>query len=357
MKKIKNLLIKMELSGNGVVNMDSSEQKWVINSFNISNLKGHQKNDNVLYAKKSFYKDENGEISYRLKISRDCIMHDVFKNDIISQNPNIVHHDAVLYSYIASPVSILRGYLFANSKETLKRKGAITLCDAEQISDGVSTIEVCSRSGERTDNSFFFKETIGNVKYQTSGNIDLKELQFISCDQIFDRYSFNSDKFPIFKEFLVKKLPNFNSELGYYQLKGSSIDIQEHGILLNNDNILFIVKETLKKLLDVNIVRRNAYVKTTSLKIKLIENSTIDTLDSESGWINISNIDDINNLNFDTEMFYEIVDEETANQKRMNIIQKVEETKNAKKDEKAENANKTSSKGKSKSVNSESDDE
>ena len=63
------------------------------------------------------------------------------------------------------------------------------------------------------------------------------QLSFISCDQIFDRYAFNPDMFNLYKTLLATKLDGFNSELGFYQIKNSIVEIPEHGsqakILLN----------------------------------------------------------------------------------------------------------------------------
>jgi len=337
---IKNVLIKMELEGNGIVNRDSSGQKYIIDAFDIKNLKGHKSNNNVLYAKKNFYKDEDGNVSYKIKISRDALMHDIFKNDIISQNPNVVHHDASLYSYIASPISILRGYLFANKTETIKRDGVITLCDAEQTDGALSSIEVCSRSGQKeedkdvVDNSLFFKETVGDIKYLTTGNLDLTKLQFITCDNVFGRYSFNPDKFGLFKEFLTKNLPNFSSELDYYQLTGSAIDIPEYGVLLSNENVIFLVKEALKRMLGLNIKRKDAYARVSSLKIKFVENPLEDIFNNEYGWIELRNEQDVDSLDFEPQSFYNKVDLEEAKKLRKAIEDKKKEVDKVKIDDK-----------------------
>lgn len=333
---IKNLLLKMELEGYGLVNMDSSDQKYIIDAFNIENLMGHKKDNNVLYAKKFFYKNETSDkINYNLKISRDVMLKNAFERDMISQTPNIVHHDAIFYSFIASPIALIRGYTFMD--ENITKSGAITLCDAEQISESISTIEVCSRSGKKnkdidtTDNTFFYKENVGKIKYETNGCIDLMKLQFLACDEVFGRYTFNPDKFNIFKDFLSKKMPNFKSELGYYQLISSSVNIGEYGVLLSNENILFLVKEALKRLLGINIMRKGSYAKVNSLKIKLVENPIEDTLNDEYGWIKLSTEKEINELDFNSEIFYELVDENEEKLKRRIIDKKLDEIKANKK--------------------------
>ena len=136
-KKVKNVLFRTKIKGNGVVNFDSSEQKFMFNSTDLHNMK--TRHDNVSFAKKKFYKEDD-KLTYKLSISSDCLRHDIFKEDVLVQSPNVLNSKHVLYSFIASPASLLRGYLFANQTETLKRKGALTITDAEQTCNAVSYI-------------------------------------------------------------------------------------------------------------------------------------------------------------------------------------------------------------------------
>lgn len=329
MKDVKNILFKVELDGHGVVNYDSNDQKYVLGKTHLKNVGGHS---NVSYAKKNLYMNDNGDVSYKLKISSDSLKHNMFRNDVIAQTPNIVHHDALLYSYIASPLSIVRGYLFANKTETVKRTGAITITDAEQTCTAMSKIEVFSRSGEKqsndgtsdkNDNSFYSKETVGDIKYQSMGDIDLMGLQFISCDSVFDRYSFNPDKYHLYKEFLSQKLPNFDSDLGYFQLKNTSIEIPEYGVLLSEENVVYLVKEALKKIFNINMKKKDSYAKIKSLKVKLVEKPIEDTFENEDDWVEIKSEEDIDALDINPHMFYESVDIEKAKKQREDIKQRM----------------------------------
>jgi hypothetical protein len=346
--KVKNILIKADLVGNGVVNMDSNEQKFVFNGTN-SHLKSFH--NNTSYAKKNFYKDGD-DLTYKLKISSDCLKNDMFKTEVIAQSPKITHELGILYSYIASPMSLIRGYMFANKQETLKRSGALTICDAEQTCSAVSMMETFSKSGEKTtndgetdkaDNTFYKKETVGNINYSTFGNIDLMKLQFVSADQVFDRYAFNPDNYSLFKSFLGLRLKNFNSELGYYKINNSVLDIPEYGVKLSNENVLDLVKETLTKLSAINIKRKGGFAKVNSLKIKLVLDPLVDTFDSEDNWIELSSLADIDNLSLDIADFYELVEINQAKALRESIEQSLKDEKakeSAAKKEKA-NAKKT----------------
>lgn len=204
--EVKNILFRVKIKGRGVVNMDSNDQKWIYNNEEKSLKKGSH--DNILYAKKNFYRDDNGNLVEKLKISRDCLLKEVFSDDLIASSPNVMYNPIVLYSFLGSPVSLMRGWLMAAKTKTLKRKG-IMMTDAEQINNAISNIEVFSRTQTKTenitnednkaDNTFFYKETVGDIEYLASGAIDLSSIQFISCDQTLDRFSFDPDDLKYFE--------------------------------------------------------------------------------------------------------------------------------------------------------------
>ena len=281
----------------------------------------------------------------------------MYKKDIFAQSPNITHHDSILYSYIASPTSLVRGYMFANKEETVKRKSALSMSDAEQTCMAMSQLETFSKSGEKTlnsedsdksDNTFFKQETVGEIKYESIGNIDLMALQFASSSQVFDRYSFNPEKFELFKEFLQTKMPNFNSELGYYQIKNSTINIPEYGFMLSNENVLFLVKETLSRFIKLEIKRRGGYASISGLQIKLVTNPTINTFNEKDGWINIKSQKDIDDLNFETEEFYELCDLKKTEEIMEKVKEKVKLLKQKDKDDKIKKDEKKSEQKKKK---------
>lgn len=330
-KKVKNVLISLDIEGRGIVNNDSTEQKWVfLKEKGESSHHLFSKDNNVSYSKKNFYYDENGKLLYKIKISEGCMKKTIFNEDMITQTPNIAHHDALLYSFIASPMSLVRGYMFANKTDTLKRSGALTLTDAEQTSSNLSYLETFTKSGPKTDDSkgkdeketsFFKKETVGEIKYTAKGDIDVMALQFVSCDPIFDRYSFNPDKYELFSNFINKRIPNYDGKLGFYKQKTSFIEIPEEGILLSNENVVFLVKDALKKILKMNIKRSSAYAKVETLRIKLVTDTLTDTFSNENGWITLKTESDIDNLNFDVEDFYEELDLEKAKALRESLIE------------------------------------
>jgi len=304
--KVKHVNFEIELKGNGIVNFDSGDQKhlWNRESKNGNKNKFTSIDNNNMYAKKSYYRNVNGELDYKIKIAGDCLRNAIFKGDAIATNPSISHHKSLLNSFIGSILGLVRGYMFAGKTETIKRKSPLTITSAVQTNNSESYLEFHSRSGQKKigddsntkDTTIFNKETIGEITYKAEGFINLQTLEFLSCDPIFDRYHFNSDDFEILKTFLAVNLPNFNSELGYHSLKTSAIDVSEFGLKLNNEQCVFLIKETLKRILSINIEKTTAYAKLVSLKVQLMT----DVINSKNDkWIVINSFEDIDNLNFE----------------------------------------------------------
>jgi hypothetical protein len=349
MKKVKNIFFRANLEGSGIVNFDSPEQRFMYNGTNLTNMRTIH--ENTSYAKKRFYKDGD-KLTYKLSISSDCLRHNIFERDIPIQSPNIINNEALLYSFIASPAALLRGYLFADEKETLKRKGPLSITNAEQTCNALSYIETFSHSGKKitdnelADNSFFKKEVVGDIKYSADGFIDLMQLQFVSCDQVFDRFSFNPDMFGIYKQFMKMRFPSFDSELGYYQIKGSNVEIPEYGFKLSNQNIVILVREMFERILSLNIRKSTSFAKTSSLEYKLVYDPIEDTMESEDGWVKIATRKDIEQIDFEVEEFYITEDLEKAKAKRIMIDEAFEAKKTEKKASKAAKAAKKTTKNK-----------
>lgn len=308
MKKTKSILISLTLEGEGLVNYEGSSQSQKKLLKDNPALE-YGKDNNFSYAKKNFYKDAAGKMTYKPKISSDCLRNSIFKSALPFQTPNMLSKgsEELLYAYITSPSALMRGYCFAaENGATIKRKSPFTLTAAE--SNNLTHLEVMARSGDRNSTSFFYKETSGEITYEARGIIDLHELQFISCDSLFDRAAFSQDLSTKFLQNLKSYLPSFQlpkvTEDGYvsasYAIKTAAAKIPEVGVLLGNEEVNTITKELLKNILNIQINRATAYVKTSSLKIKLVNDPLIDTYNNLEDWIEISSEKDIDNLTFDT---------------------------------------------------------
>lgn len=351
---IKSILIKCELTGRGIVNFDSKEQRFTLAKHGIfTGL-----NENVKLGKKAFtktgkFKEDGNEIyDYKVKISADCLRHSIFEHDVDVVNGVLIQDPFILGTYMLSPVGLMRGYMFAEKETTLRRKSPLTITDAIQCNNVKSEMEVGSTSGDtvvdeegnwkRKDTSLFYTEKAGDMKYEFSGQIDIKQLQFMSADPFFDRMGINSDMIDsdevpvIIANHYGKKA---KAEYGVFSSMANFTDVKygEYGFLFSNDICASVIKKTLKNILSVNIARNNAFAATSRLKIKLVDNiiGAGQKMADNDNWIELTCEDDIDKLNLSNLYnFFEKADEDEVKE-REKMIKKYAKSCSEKKEVKA----------------------
>jgi hypothetical protein len=348
-QKVKNILFKMKIKGNGIVNYDSSEQKYMYKNTELwKSTKSFTDNNNVSYAKKSFYETPEG-IETKIKISSNCLRHEIFADDVKFQSPNIAYDEFLTTVYIASPGQLLRGYtIFTKNEICYKRKSPLSITSAEQTNGAMSHFEIQTSSAaknndkdkETADSTLFFKEVVGDIEYEATGCIDLSALQFVSCDQIFDRHCFNPDMFNEYKKLLKSKLPSFDSELGYFQMMrkeltserfiATDVNIPEYGYKLSDTDITKLVKSLFKRIATMSIQRSNAHAQTVELQYKMVYDPIEDTIYSEDGWSSIKSESDIDAIVLDIPDFYTPQDKEEAIKQREGLKNEYNNSKNKK---------------------------
>lgn len=339
MKKVKSILFRVNLNGRGIVNFDSGAQKFLWNQF--KKKQGFEDFDNVTYGKKRWALNEDGSADTKIAISSNCLRHEIFKEEVNFQSPNIIQNKALLLNMIASPASILRGYLFAK-EITIKRSSAISITDAIQTNNAISSIESLSCSGmklsddNKAGTTYFRKETIGNINYSAIGAIDLMQLQFISCDGIFDRMAVIPDYIEMYLNILAKRM-KINSTLGYYKIANSIIDIPEYGLKLSNESIVELTKIFFEKLMAVSIRKSGSYANVVGVQYKFIVDPLTDKLEDENGWNDLTT-ESLKSLTFETNNYYEDVDFDAAIIARKAIVDAMDAEKLKNKEDKNEKA-------------------
>ena len=303
--RVRSILFKIKLAGHGVVNFDSGDQKYTWNALASQGEKSRF--DNVQFAKKRWYKkdgkDKNGneQYDYKLVISADCLRHNIFIDDFFYQSPNVFAHSDLLYKMIATPASVLRGYFFAREgKTSFKRKSAIIITEAEQTNSALSTIETFSRSGKKEerdqetdtgDTTFFKRECVGEIEYEGMGAVDLRELQFVSMSELYDRLAvipddYNSRYRPILEKHLNSKL----ADPGYFVIGSSAICTPEYGFVFSPEQQQILVREFFKRLLRTQVTKSaGGYAQITEVKIKYVSDPLIDRIDSSENWKTLKN--------------------------------------------------------------------
>lgn len=341
-ENVKAIKFVAKFEGSGCVNYDGKEQSFFLSKNKLFS----SRYNNNMFAKKTFKKDGD-DVKFKYKISSECIRHEIFKETMPFMNPTIIGVPHILYSSIANPDFLLRGYMFTQqNNNTIKRKSPFTITDL--IEDGECwrdslQMELHTRSGEKNsdidegDTTLYNVENVGLLNYTSKGFIDLTELQFIPDDVAYDRVSLNiedgSAEEKIYFQALKNNMINLTPEFNYYYSEGSYAQDEwaERGVILNKESVDMMVKRILKNILKVNILRRNAYLSNNGLDIEIITNEGV--LREK---ITLENVDD---FIFEYEDFYIKASEEKI-EKNKKILEIYKENEKINEKEKKEERNK-----------------
>ena len=321
---IRAILFKGRVKGKGIVNYDSKDQKWVLRE-RFPEQRDYLRHDNIRIAKHAFYKvgEKDGKPVWekRLYISADCLRQAIFGEDFPFQNTMIMQHPDLLLKVIATIPALVRGYFYAEEgKISLKRKSPLMVTGAEQVAGGVSHFEVNTMSGQKrqkenvddlSDTSLHYEEKIGEVEYAFEGAIDIKELQFISMSETYDRLAVNPDQCEKYRKYLGKQLDSEVGNMQYYQIKSAVIKMPEEGILLTQGQVAKIIGEVVKRILSLRIQRSKGYAHISSLEAKILRDP-FDNMGDEGGWISIKKPEELKLKPEDIEVFYDPVEESEA---------------------------------------------
>ena len=172
-------------------------------------------------------------------------------------------------------------------------------------------MEFMSTTGERGENSIHNVERIGDTSYTAKGLLDFKELQFVSCDDKYDRCAINESLFnenglddnavPL-KDKIKENIPSFSQdEIGSYRLVNGIGYNSERGFLFSNEDMLNMTKWLFRQISKLSINNATGFARINKLSYRFIyENSSFLEGDiNKSEWINVNSQDDIESINFD----------------------------------------------------------
>lgn len=353
---LKSILFKGKIKGNGIVNYDGKDQKWMLKKYKYDEWGNALKFDNIKIAKHAIVRsgnDDNGKPQYdvRLKISSNCLRNAIFKEDHPFQNPMIMHSKKLLNMSIASIAGLLRGYMFEQEGFTgLKRKSPVIITDAEQTAGALSTIDLHTTSGAKrtkeseddsSDTSLFYKETVGDAEYSFKGAINLADLQFISLSDTFDRMAVNPDDFQtLYRPHLETSVGSKVDDPAFYLMNSAVNAVPEEGVLLSQNQTALLVKEFFKRLLALNIMRNaSGYASLSDLQIKFVYDPINDRMDDESGWVSISKTDDMKIKNDEIIVAFKKVSKQEAEALMEDMAAEMARAKEIKKESKEKKAN------------------
>lgn len=280
---IKSVDFKVVALGHGVVNWNgpttlAGDDGKTVDNHTLPKLRGYSNLTGKIKEETGYkYKKQAADIDFKqtpMYISQNCIRHHLFRDQAFD-----LHYakDKNLQAVLASITGLVRGYVVPSSQ--CKRTSPLLLEDfIDQLGNG--NFEQMGRSGSKekgkddkgedvASNSFFSKTTFGETQYLAYGSISIEQLQFISLDKKFDRASMiikegDGEKVAEAVQNFIKSLvPARNPKAVFhpnYVRAGTIFEEGEVGILLDNEAIDILIKETLSMISELSIRQAKGYM-------------------------------------------------------------------------------------------------
>lgn len=356
MGKVKSILFKAVFEGKGVVNYEGCNKhtEHLLNEHCGYHYDYKHENQNI--AKRVIMKNDEGT-GYKdsLKVSSNCIRRAIFGKNVSTNN--ILSNDKFAMEYVSSLDYILRGRVLA-SKDTGKNKtSSLCISYLQERNNSLITNDVHTTSSEQlSSNSYYYKDEVGKVIYDTDGFILLNELEFMCADNGATELKsswleHDNNNEPMLNAFFRKRYGRVPYAVGYYSDTTDLISYSaRYGIKFDDEFRLYCVKQLLKLIYKAEITRtQGAYLYLSELKIKLNEgyNSTKRMFDGEDGWITIKSERDIDDLEFEPFDFFKSVPEEDVIHYRNENKRYIEEQEQLRKKDKEEKESRKKKKSKS----------
>jgi hypothetical protein len=279
---IKSVDFKIVARGYGVVNWNGptslmGDDGKTVDNHTLPKLRGYSNLSGKIKDENGYkYKKQATDIDFKetpLYISQNCIRHHLFRDQSFdlhkAENKN-------LRLVLASITGLVRGYVVP--KTQCKRTSPLLLEDFvdqlykgnfEQMGRSGSKEKETNKKGKDVSSSLFSKTTFGDTEYISYGSISIEQLQFISLDNKFDRAAMNvevSQRKEIsqaVQDFIQRLDPTRNPKVTFhenYVRKGTIFEEGEVGLLLDNEAIDIVVKETLRMIEELTIRQAKGYM-------------------------------------------------------------------------------------------------
>lgn len=278
---IRSVDFKVVAYGYGVVNWNGpttlQSDGRIIDNHTMPKLRGYTNLTGKESEKGYKLKKDPAEISFKetpMYISQNCIRHHLFRDQAYDLH---FAKDKSLLPVLTSITGLIRGYVVPSSQ--CKRTSPLLLEDfVDQLGNG--NFEQLGRSGSKekdkddqgedvSSNSFFSKTTFGETQYLAYGSISIEQLQFISLDKKFDRAAMiikvgEGEKIAEAIQAFIKSLdPSREPKAVFhsnYVRGGTIFEEGEVGILLDDEAIDVLVKETLRMIEELSIRQAKGYM-------------------------------------------------------------------------------------------------
>lgn len=333
---LKSIEFSVEIAGNGLVNFNGGKNT------SLGHSTGY---DNAKYAKEHVY-NINGELEAKKIISSNLLRKEILGSDTLVSAQLVLDNKALRSKVISDRKMLMRGWMFAgaslkkdskpkdkkakkgeepseesndiqmNNSDVIRRKSPISIIAAEQIDNNKTTMEFCTSrdmttdtSGEtkKSSTSIYTKETIGDIKYRTLINVNMIGLQLMSFDDRFDRMACKEDELIDFIKNLNSK--GYTCEKGNYFTNSNDMSISEQCIKFDEKFIKDSLLELVKNTINLNIVRSDAFAKTSNIGMRLLFENDDVILNNNTEYININSVEEFSKIIENIDLGYDFIKE------------------------------------------------
>jgi len=310
LKGIKNVEIKIEATGYGVVNWNGSTPLKGVKGKDVSNhslpkLRGFYNKTGEVNAAGTFeFKFAPTDIDFKktpMYIGFNCIRFHLFRDN--SYDSHFIKGN--ILPFLASLSGLVRGYMVPDSSN--KRASCLLIEDFiettgngnfEQFTHAGTKEKKLNKKGTKeVSNALFSKTTFGDTAYVSYGSINLEQLQFISLDHKFDRSCMDVadnevENVRLTIENSIKALndnPDLNPVATFhknYVRNGTVYEQGENGILLNDDAMEIIINEIIDDIKTLSFRQAKGYVNVNSVTVDYNDSHKIMRIKHDEGSIN-----------------------------------------------------------------------
>lgn len=249
--KVKAIQVKGLLDAVGVYNYNKVGFKSYIGKTGETEF---AKNHNMA-------KTDNEGIDY---ISSRCIRNGLF-SDLQPAQPTKEECAKMFVKLASSLVGLLRGYM--STDNACKRKSPLHVADAYTVTDKSVIVydQGTSSNPDKDENSLFSKDNAPKRKQAFEAAINLKELQFLPIESNQNSVIGESDVEEYTKGLseTFKSLESADTKVKVdkYEDKTAVFKIARKGVLLSQDQIRSLVRESILRIVNFHGIKTSASVK------------------------------------------------------------------------------------------------
>ena len=339
MKKITKLALKMELKGSNVVNyaVDNDQAVANLNALGGMNLDARNSNYNIpnlvwekletpiireYCVKGNVMITKEQTHQFYLAISAEALRHAIF--GIEWDSKNLVNMMEAYLHNLVSLDRLARGYQDTNTaKDVFHKKSCLSISQAVD-KDAIVTINGHTQVGDKNvddgtkSNTMYARGETGSTHYVATGFIDVNQTAMLISDDFFGQIEIPQSSIDkdgetnLLDKVFMDTYNRVPYTKGYFYKKTSHYRqaSAQYGCHFDHEFQMEILKNLLKRMLNINMLRANAHASTSKLYIRPVAKASDSNLDNNNGFIEVESEEWIDNIEKHlADLGYEIEDQ------------------------------------------------